>query len=289
MKLINMILVSALFACAGCSTEPLEEEQYKKQIYIVNSESTDIYYHRELSYQEEESETFISVACAGSLPQEYDVVVELEVVDSLLANYNKRFFEDDESKYLRMLPATHYRIPDLNVVLEANGNAYTRVPIYIQTTGLDRDVKYVIPFRIKSASAYELNEPISQMLFGFDLVNDYTDIYTMTGRKYNDQDVKSNMAGSREMWAIAHNAVRMFVETRTEDDENLDKDGMILTINEDNSVSIRAYAVEHLELVDLGGNTYDPVTKTFTLNYKYLNAADSKWYRLEEVLTIIKK
>lgn len=284
MTMKNMILALALLGCVACSKEPLDEEQYKKQIYIVHSEETDIYYHRDLSYEMGESETYITVACSGSRPQDVDVTVEVEVVDTLLKEYNERFFGTDESKYLQLLPEANYRIPEMKTVLKADGEVYATLPIFVKTEGLSRDVKYVIPVRIKSISAYELNAPISQLLFGFDLVNDYSDIYTMFGKKYDEENVKQNMGGSREMWAIAHNEVRMFVDVRTEDDENLNEDGMILTINEDNSVTIRAYSPEHLKLEDLGGSTYNPATKVFKLNYKFLDTGKNQWYRVEEEL-----
>lgn len=289
MTMKYIILVLALLGCIACTKEPIEEEQYKKQIYIVNSEENDIYYHRNLNYEQGETETFIAVACSGSRPQEVDVRVEFEIVDSILTAYNKRFFGEDEDKYLQLLPAGNYRIPDMHTVLEADGNTYASLPVFINTAGLDRDVKYVIPIRIKSTSAYELNRPISEMLFGFDLVNRYTDIYTMVGKKYDEQDKKTNLGANREMWAIAYNMVRMFIDTRTEDDEKLDQDGMILTIQEDHSVSIRAYSPEDLELTDLGGSSYDPAKKKFKLNYKYLDSKSNLWYRVEEELTASEK
>lgn len=270
----------------GCYDIPMDNEQYKKQIYIVNSDASDPHYSRELMYDTELSETFIAVASSGSLPQDHDVQIELAVVDSLVDNYNELFFENQIDKYYTVLPRDKYVIDNFNLTLKAGGEIYTRLPIKVDTKGLDRDVKYVIPIKIISASHYEINTEISYILYGFDMINQYSGYYTMFGKKIIEGEEKPTVvAGSREFWAVSHNTIRCFIDMKTEDSDNLDVHAIHLTVEGD-KITIKAHNESELQIIDSGLSRYNSTTKVFTLNYQYLDTGTDEYVGLELNLTL---
>lgn len=258
MKIINYLILSVLFICFACSNEnPIEKEQYFKQIYLVGA--YEYVLKPEIHYSEVPQETFVSVACSGSLNADEDVTVKLEVDPQVCEDYNSHFLgEGKEDQFYRVLKPSFYEIPVPQATI-LSGDVYARMGIKIYTENLHCDSIYAIPLRIDTATVYPINENIRTLLLSFKLVNDFSGSYEMTGTS-NGQTISKQ----KTLLACGVHEVRMFYGMTREDDKALIPNScIVLHINDNNKVTVSGWD----QLQASGSGTYDPATKSFAISY----------------------
>jgi len=281
-KLILCLLtVLGLVACN--EDDQFKGELYKKVIYVLSDDEQTFPAEHALG---EETTGYLTIYCGGTEHITSDVTVEIEHDDELLAEYNKRNFDIDESKFAQELPEDHYDIPSMTTVLKADSpDYYSLIPINIRPDGLNPDVSYMIPLRIKSVSAFEVNPDKQSVLYHVMLKNDYATIkettyYQTTGREIrntSEGDIQSNVSITRIATPLTRNSIRMFAGTHTYTTtsvtpEEIDKYAMTVTFNEDNTLTITPYG--SIEIEQLGGpadNCYavDETTGSIILTMRY--------------------
>lgn len=258
MKIVNYILCSFLLLCFGCANEnPIEKEQYFKQIYLVGGQ--DYVFTTELDYSSTVQETFVSVACSGSLNAESDVEVILSVDPKVCSDYNANFLgEGKEDQFYKVLSSAKYEIPDPVGVIPA-GEVYGRIPVRIVTETLHCDSSYAIPLRIDTATLYPVNNDIRTLLLGIKLKNAFSGDYEMTGTS-DGQTISMH----KTLKACGIRDVRMFYAMTREDEKTLIKDhSVVLHVNEDNSIIVSGW-----DLLEASGTgTYDPQSGNISVAY----------------------
>lgn len=258
MKIVNYICCSFLLMCFGCANEnPIEKEQYFKQIYLVGGQ--DYVFSTELDYSDTARETFVSVACSGSLNADTDVEVTLSVEPKVCSDYNATYLgEGKEDQYYKVLPSVKFEIPDPVGVIPA-GEVYGRIPVKINTETLHCDSSYAIPLRIDTATIYPVNNEVRTLLLGIKLKNAFSGEYEMTGTS-NGQTISMQ----KTLKACGVRDVRMFYAMTREDDKTLIKDHcVVLHVNTDNSVTVSGW-----DLLEASGTgTYDPKSGNFNISY----------------------
>lgn len=258
-------LVSVSFASCNENNQ-FKGELYKKIIYLL---SEDDYSFATVHQLGEMSEGYVTVYCSGTEHVDQDVAVELEYDPDGLAAYNKLYFDIDESKFAKELDKNKYNIKDFRAVIKANSqDNYALIPIEVNPDGLSPDSIYMIPLKIKSAGNYEVNEEKSHVLYRVLLKNDYatmekTTYYQMTGTETTN-GTGAGVSVTRVFAPLSKNQLRMFVGTRTYvpskvTKEELAKNAMIVTINDDNSISISPY--KDIEIEQLGDASENYVAK----------------------------
>lgn len=288
MKNIKLI-PSALFLLLltwSCNENPIDNEQYKKQIYIVGAIDkvyTPVLYYNDTAWQE----TFIAVAGSGSLPLEKDADVVLEIVPDAIPIYNEKYIGRWANKpYYSVLPTDFYRIASLEATLKANGTISERIPVLINTSAIHCDSLYAIPFNIKSATEYPVNTEIATLLLSFKVENEYSASYQMTGTKTKLSDGTMSRSGkTKALKAVNEHSVRMFFFDSKDDDKTLiATTSLILTIDAKNNVTVTPWNADKLNvsLMESGG-TYDPKLKEFNIWYTYKDASDIE-YKITEIL-----
>lgn len=285
-KILNIALVFLAFAgITGCNeNDQFEGELYKKVIYLLSDGNSAFQSVHELG---KESVGYVSVCCGGTEHIKQDVTVILEPDDQILAHYNKINFDIEESKYAKELDPSRYNIPTYQTVLKANSeDNYALLPITVNPDGLSPDSIYMIPLRIKSISNYEINPDKQQVLYQVVLKNRYatmesTTYYQTSGteiRHTSIGDQASGTATTRLVAPISKNQVRIFAGTHTYNPtsvtkEEINKYGMILTINEDNSITITPYGSLEVEMIGGAEDNYciqiSEDRYAFVLHYKY--------------------
>ena len=274
-----------LIGMTGCDENAqFEGELYKKVIYLLSDDNMAFQSVHELG---QESTGYISVCCGGTEHIQQDVVIELEPDDEILAQYNKINFDIEESKFAKELDPSKYNIPTYQTVLKANGeDNYALLPITVNPDGLSPDSIYMIPLRIKSISAYEVNPDKQQVLYQVVLKNEYatmesTTYYQTSGTEIRHTTIGDQANGSkvtRIFAPISKNQVRIFAGTHTYNPtnvtkEDIDKYGMILTINDDNSVTITPYGSIEVEMIGGAEENYVSIDNkgryVFDLHYRY--------------------
>lgn len=276
----NTVIIILMLMLLSCSDKVDFGEQYKKTVYIVHSEN--MLYTREHAFETEKDEIVISVYCASSKPITSDLKVRLKIDRTVLDSLN-RFKRSLTSSYIDkvMLPSENFIIEDEPSATIKAGEQYGTLRIPFQFNGLNPDIPYVLPFSLVSNIAgYDINPNLKSIVYEVEMVNKYSGLYSGSSREsltaiYGVQPV---------LKAMSSNTIRMPIHNLPDDREKLNVNYMLLTINDDGSVSISPF--RYADVTDLGGSTYDPVRQRFELHYQFIDA-NSRVVTVAEIITNI--
>lgn len=293
LKYAWILFSGAAFLLTSCAkyTDPLKEEQYVKSVYLVganqsNNQGLEI---DSLSYASSDTayvNTYISAATGGSLNIDRDIKVNIANAGSYMVDeYNSLYlYKETDIKY-RLLADSLYSIPDSSVTIKA-GDVYANMPIRIKTAGLQCDSLYALSFRVASVSDpgyIAIRGEDSILMFSFTLHNAYSGNYQEAGSYYQynvDGATPTNLSLSRTFKAVSYNQIRFFHLTSTEITDSIPGNGVVITINKDNSLSVSPW--NSLQITD-GGGTYDPLAKAFDIWYNY--NSNGKVYQFKGLFT----
>lgn len=280
MRSIYKLVICSLLtlSTASCEEGILDKEQYQKEIYLIGA------YNRvwttEVSYSDQEVQTYFTVSSSGSLALDKDVNVKMKINEELVDIYNVKYWTVlNEDKYYKPLDQSLYSIPSLgNTVIKHSEGISAEVPMFIKTANLDIDQSYVIPVEIESTTEYPVNTSGYKMLILLKLKNDYSGNYQMTGHTTEPGDTPKTIQKPKTIQPTGVNTVRMFYAMNNETDEKADiqtKTIEITILDEEveggngiKKVSVKAWDAENgPELIDSGESTYNPVSKNLKLKY----------------------
>ncbi len=283
-----LLMGIVLLPFISCEMNLMEEEHYKKVIYLKSGDNNIFDYPHAMN--DSVTTGYITVGSGGSMPFTEDLSVTLEMDYEALERYNYRNYGDELNKYAQLLSADRFVFPSFEARIKAGEpSAATALPIEVDVNGLSPDTVYMIPVRIKSAGNVEVNEEKDFVLYKIQLVNKYSSTtsrtYRMRGTKLPEGSYLSNITTNKILSPIAHNQVRLFPENLTTSTtlEGINNTAILLVINEDNSVRVKPYKFIQVEQLD--ECHYDPEEKEFTLNYRYRRPSDTKWTTVFETLT----
>lgn len=292
-KSIQYAFISfCLLIFASCEENLLEQEQYKKVIYLLSGENNVFSYSHALN--DSLTRGYLTVGSGGTKALESDAVIKLDIDQASLDAYNRKIFDVDYDKYVKTLDASRFVLPSYDIVLRAGQDAVTTFfPIEVDANGLSPDTVYMIPFKIVEASDYEVNPVKSTVLYRVDLKNKYAEprnqSYKMKGTKQVEGGNLSVITTTKSMVPISGNKVRIFPENlqySTELDE-IENKTIVLVIEKDNSIRIKPF--KHLQVENIGKSYYTRDLKTgadiFNFSYRYKLPEDEKWTNIEEKLT----
>ncbi|WP_298647018.1 DUF4361 domain-containing protein [uncultured Proteiniphilum sp.] len=172
--LMGLVILSTFSACEKIFHE---EEQYRKEIYIVSDNNN--VFGQEFTFGEA-IDGFLSIYAAGNISVDKDVKVLLERNEAILNEYNKRVNGTNYSAYSLELPEDAYSLPDGWEVTLTPENPYSLFPIRVNINDLLPDERYYIPVSIQSVSDYQFSERKSDVLFRVFFKNDYATTKTDT-------------------------------------------------------------------------------------------------------------
>ncbi len=279
MKFLIYPSILLLATLSGCEyNNPLDEEQYTKQVYIVgaNQSNNEGLLVVELPYMKsetEEVETDISVGTGGSQNIDKDISVTLsDAGNEAISNYNYLYlYKADDIRY-QSLNSLFFRIPD-NTVKIKSGEIYGKMPVYIKTAGLKCDSLYAMTFKIASVSDPDyvtIRKTDTVLMFSFSLVNNYSGSYKEVGTYCKVPSVKSedtvSLSSPRILKAVNYNTVRLIHLANTENTANVAAFGVTVKIEDNNTLTVTPWGSLALTA---GGGTYDPVAGVFNLWYNY--------------------
>lgn len=278
-----LFLSVMMVSLASCERdEVFKKEQYKNVLALI-SEGDNV--SRKIHSLGKESIGYVSASVGGTNPTEKDIVVNLVEDPSYIDAYNKTNFDLDKTKYIRTLSRNHYSFDNYQFTVPA-GEIGGKLPFTLNVDGLSPDSAYFISLRIESASSYEVNPEKSFVLYQIKIknkwaVSDGLSSYNMSIKQREEGSPSEiQMPGRKVMHPLTENQVRIMAgnETFSSDLNVFNKNAIILTINEDNSVSITPY--KYLEVNQVDGDPDFPNIfkieddgfkkyKTFLLRYNY--------------------
>ena len=275
MKKYNKWILTLLFSLliVACVDNPIDKEQYKKEIYLVGG------YDRvlpvDVNYSMDESEFFFTVTSSGSKNLDVDVAVSMVVDTELVDTYNQKFLGIlNKDRYFKQLDQAKFRIPSLeNVVIKHQEEIYARVPVFVDTQTIEPDSAYVIPVRITGVSDYEVNQSGEKMLIELKMKNKYAEAYQLNGTREEGENEVRRIQKVKNLKAVSHNAVRLFYGVENELKENIMDNTLVITLLDDKvGDSETLFKVEVTPWADLalseGSGTYDSQLKEFKISYK---------------------
>jgi hypothetical protein len=266
-------MLSAAMLCASCSNDVDFGEQYKKTIYIVNS--NEMLYTGEHLFGTENDEIVISVYCASSEPITDDVRVRLKIdryaMDSLNA---KKLLVDAAYIDKVMLPESAYRLEGEPYLTIEAGHQYGTLRVPFDFSGLNPDIPYALPFTLVANSAgYEIIRELQSIVYEVKMTNRYSGDYSGSS-----QESATRVIGVQPVLkALSANTVRMPVH-------NSETDRMILTVAPD-GVTVDIRPEGNAKVTDRGGSIYHPEQQRFELYYTY--TVDATTFSVTEIITNI--
>lgn len=297
-KVILLILISILTFSACDRDEVFEKEQYKN-VFALISESGNVS-HNFLSLGKESIAT-VAASMGGTNPTEKDVVVNLVEDPSFIDDFNRINYDVDKNLYVRPLPKDKYDIESLEFTIPA-GEVSGKLPIRIRPDGLSPDSSYFISLRVESHTAYEANPKKSFVLYEVKIKNrwaigDGFTIYEMSTKlREIGGTLELQLPGTKIMHPISKNQVRIMAgnEEYEADTKVYNKFAIILTVEENNRVTISPYKNIEVTQIDDGDDFYSNTFfmddteygsfKTFRLKYQYKSG--EKTYEIREELRL---
>lgn len=257
--LLFYILLLFLFSC---NPQVDFGEQYKKTVYIVNSNN--IIHEQDLFLGKEDNQLALSVYCAGSENIKEELKVTLDIDKEALEAYNERMMiETLQYRKIDLLPETHFSFENPTVTIKAS-EQYGMLKLPVSAEGLDPDKRYAVPVRITSNSAgYDINEERDFIVLEAILQNGFSGEYSGV---FHLLTLEKKYTVQRSLKAISANSVRMPISPVSDEEESFETDYMLLTIDSD-STTVHISPWKNAPITDLGGNSYDKEKKSFDLHY----------------------
>lgn len=190
--------------------------------------------------------------------------IKMKIDKSVLDAYNTANPDDA----LEELPSNLYTVDPLEFSMTPGEFAHT-IKIKLDPLKLDLTKRYGLGVSIVDGGGHKIRSGLGTAVFNIVAKNDWDGRYQATG--FFDHPVE----GSDR--AIDRTKDFITVGPRSVRGELGDLGGsgyfMVLTVNEDNSVTIAPSGVTPALKTDYEPNYYDPATKTFFLKYSYNTAA----------------
>lgn len=276
---VSIILAAVLAGCSKLSN-PLDQEQYKKTVYIVgaNQSNNQGLMTVNLPYtqgSDDTTSTYISAATGGSLVIDQPLTVNVAEAGLATVNlYNSMYlYKPTDVKY-QALATANYIIPDYNIQIKS-GQTYGNMPIQVKTANLQCDSLYALTFRINAVSVpnyAEIRKTDSVLIFSFKLYNAYSASYQETGRYYKFGLTVADtvaLALTRTFTAVNYNTLRFYHLTNVELATNVKASGVTVKINSDNTLTLAPWGTL---VISAGTGTYDPIKKQLNISYNYVDA-----------------
>ncbi|CCG99529.1 protein of unknown function DUF1735 [Fibrella aestuarina BUZ 2] len=198
-----------------------------------------------------------------------DVTVTMAVDPALLTQYNANNGTD-----YQLLPAALYQASGLTATIKAGQRLAGPITVNLYTDATRvpdpatyNDAGYALPLRITAVS--NSNVAVSSN-YGYKILvskikNQYDGTYQATGT-FTHPVATSSRAINKEKTLVTVNTTT--IETEFADLGASDW-RMQLTVNADNTVTLKPVGASNTSTTQFGVNKYDPATRTYTLNYKY--------------------
>ena len=237
---------------------------------------------------------YIAASVGGTMPTTKDIKVILVEDEELLDDYNKSNFDVEVQKYAIWLPKDRYQVSQYDITIPA-GERSGRTEISVRSEGLCPDSIYLIPMRVDSYSAYEINPSKSTILYQVLMKNKWATQESTTTYTFRGVRNSANVSGTKRMDPLGKNRVRIFAGTESfeANETKINTYAITLRIEDDNRVTILPYKNIDVKQID-GDNAYPnrffidndgfKTYKTFLLKYEY--TIDGSKITMQEELRI---
>ncbi len=226
----------------------------------------------------------ITLSYSGPNGNDRNIELELGIDPTALEAYNTQMNDDLHGTVYSLMPSENYELGSLSVTIP-KGQTKVNLPITVYPEKFDFSKNYAIPLRIVSASSGILSAHYSVAILAIGVRNNYDGIYEIIGGSITRNSATGpdpNLGGdyveglTLDLVTLASNKVSI-VPVWKEGSGLGGIDGTSLTINEaTNQVTVSSTGNATLKNTPGEINEYDPVEKTFTLNFDWGTAPSTR-------------
>ena len=279
---LKAVLIIAIIMVTACENGVDFGEQYKKTLYIVNSNN--FLYKGKHNFSEQDDFINISVYCAGTEATKKDVTVKLGMNFHIFDSINKvNAMANPLYVNKVLLPEANFTLTKPTATIKA-GEEYGTLKIPFSFDGLNPDSSYVLPLKIESNSSnYDINPKLNTILYELVMINDFSGDYTGSSTELP----KTIRSVQPTLKAMSANVVRMPIHTLRSDVTELNTNFMLLTIASD-SVKVDISPWKNAAVTDLGGSTYSVKEQSFDLNFSFTDSKGKVFTIHEKIVNLDK-
>lgn len=234
------LMVLAGIAFYACQDE-WKHEQYHKYVSFVRSGYSETYLNSNtkdgiIHYK-------IPIEISGSIVNDRDVIVKVELDPDTLIAHNKTTFYTRDDLYFKLLDDQHYNFPKGTTVTIPAGSDVAYLDIDFDINNLDLVEKYILPLTISSTSEYI---PSPKMHYKKTLMriipfNYFSGTYSAgAGIITAEGDPTPTSKGTREMRVVSDSTVFFYAGLCEEDARDRATYKVKATFNADNTISFEA-------------------------------------------------
>jgi len=238
MKTKYIIILLTLIGFISCNDE-WEDELFENKVAFGKNGVADIF----VRYKSDGKVSYkIPVVVSGSLvnQREYNVHVELDV--DTLKDLNFERFRYREDLYFKLLDEKYYKLPSTQVTIPPGTNTAT-MDIDFTLKEIDMVEKYILPLSIKDDPSYEVNyrKHYRKALLNVIPFNDYSGVYSATDgliyeRNINENDQTPMTMDTRQGFVVNENSIFFYAGVTEEEFDNRELYKIIVTFNEGSDV-----------------------------------------------------
>lgn len=281
-NIIKILLLSILLIpfWGACNKTYVDfGEQYKKILYIVNSDN--LLFENDHFFRDTDYDSIsISIYCAGSESIKEDVIVQLALDEETLDSLNKiRLIADPFYKDKVLFPADNFIFNKKNVTIK-KGEQYGIIKIPFTMNNLDIENEYVLPLKISGNNQnFEVNPKLESIVYQVNMMNHFSGDYSGSST-----EIPSTIRSVQPtLKALSANSVRMPIHNLPSERIYLETNFMLLSLDTD-SVTVHISPWRDAKITDLGGSTYNKENKSLNLNYSFITN-DGKKFTINEKIT----
>jgi hypothetical protein len=243
MKKTIFYSIIALIAITGvaCNDE-WTGEQYRKYVSFVRSGYSETYLNSNttdgiIHYK-------IPVEISGTVTNDRDVTVTIELDPDTLVEYNQEMFYRRTDRFFRLLDEQHYSFPNGKTVTIPAGENTACIDVDFKIGDLDLVEKYILPLAIVSTSEYTPS-PVKwyrKTLIRVIPFNYFSGTYSSgaaTIKEESDQPTSTSVA-TREMRVVSDSTVFFYAGLCEEDARDRATYKVRVTFNADKTLTFEA-------------------------------------------------
>ncbi len=275
--LYSVLLAGLAASLTGCLNDDEHYTDFKNVGAVAEIPSSAFYgigYNQGLSITTTPTSYTFDVNVASPTLPTQDVTITLAVDQATLDAYNT----NNGTSY-QLLPSSLYQIASLTTTVKAGSRlAPVAVSLYsssdrVTDPGAYNDAEYALPLKITSAT----NNVAVSSNYGSRIIfpkirNQYDGTYLAKGTFNHPVNGPRSINKEKTLSTINLTTVQTEFADLTTDNNYY----MQLRINSDNTVTLIPKGASPTATVQFGTNTYDPTTRSFTLNYKYAGSGGDR-------------
>jgi uncharacterized protein DUF1735/uncharacterized protein DUF4361 len=264
------VLVVGLFQACKKNDYVIKSDKDLAYVALSKGGFTETVMFEKTAFQD--IELNLAVTTRSGIKKEFHAIVDIDA--SVLDEYNQKF-----GKNFQILPSSVYQATSTSVTIPAGTNTI-QVPIQVNTSLLDDTKDFVLPVKIKSSDDLPVSKNFGWVLLKINKFK-YEGVYKATGTR-NNINADGSSGGSS---AISQDKTITKIDATTYECSAVANlaDGRAGTlfrikINDDNTLTISGHLDDPSQPISNEGatSTFDPRTKAFTVNYKYVLASGAK-------------